>query len=92
MFNQGFVVAGSSLKLLNIGERGVVSKLSNVDDRSVQKLRTMGIRLGTSITVEQRFPRFLVKVGCDRVALSEDILRTIYVRVIGSEKGEIKQL
>ncbi len=85
MFNQSFVVSGSSLKLLQIGERGVVSRLGGVDDRLLQALRAMGITPGTSITVEQRFPRFLVKVGGDRWALSEDLIHAVYVRVIDNQ-------
>ncbi|MBE9182782.1 ferrous iron transport protein A [Oculatella sp. LEGE 06141] len=85
MFNQRGLGSGSLLKLLKIGERGVVSRLGRVDDRIVQKLRAMGITLGTSITVEQQFPRFLVKVGCDRFAMSEELVRAIYVHVASNE-------
>jgi ferrous iron transport protein A len=85
MFNQSFVISGSSLKLLKIGEQGIVSNWGRVDDRTVQKLRAMGITPGTSITLEQRSPRFMVKVRCNRFALSEEIIRAIYVRVVGSE-------
>jgi len=85
MFNQGFMVSGSSLKLLKIGERGIVSRFHKSDDRIAQKLKAMGITPGTSITLEQRFPRFLVKVGCNRLALSEEIIHAIYVRVDGNK-------
>ncbi|WP_416669597.1 ferrous iron transport protein A [Egbenema bharatensis] len=81
MFNQGFVVSGSSLKLLRLGERGVVSGLSHVNDRTVRQLKSMGITPGTSIVLEQRFPRFVVKVGRERFALSHDLIQSIYVRV-----------
>jgi ferrous iron transport protein A len=81
MFNQGFVVSGSSLKLLRLGERGVVCGLSQSNDRTVRQLKAMGITSGTSIVLEQRFPRFVIKVGGDRFALNHDLIQSIYVRV-----------
>lgn len=84
MLNQRYASSSFSLKRLQIGERGVVSELGRVGDRSIQKLRSLGIHLGTSITVEQRFPRFLVSVSGDRVALSEDLIPAIFVRVVGN--------
>jgi ferrous iron transport protein A len=80
MFDRGFTVAGSSLKLLKPGERGVVSRLNDADDGIRQKLRSLGIMSGTTITLEQRFPRFIVQVGQDRFALDEKTIAAIYVR------------
>jgi ferrous iron transport protein A len=85
MFNQGFVVSGSSLKLLKIGERGVVSGLGSVNDRTVRQLKTMGITPGTAITLEQRFPRFVVKIGGDRFALNQELIQAIYVRILDNQ-------
>lgn len=90
MFNQSFGVSSSSLKLLKIGEQGIVSNWGRVDDRTSQKLRAMGITPGTSVTVEQRFPRFLVNVGGNRIALNEELIHAIYVRVVGRETKHCK--
>ncbi|WAL58432.1 ferrous iron transport protein A [Thermocoleostomius sinensis] len=84
MFNREFSISGSSLKLLKLGERGVVSRLNNVNDRITQKLSAMGIFPGVSISLEQRFPRFIIKVGCDRFALSQDLIQAIYIRILDS--------
>jgi len=83
MLNQHYASSSFSLKRLQIGERGVVSELGRMGDRSIQKLRSLGIHLGTSITVEQRFPRFMVSIGSDRVVLSDDLIPAIFVRVVG---------
>ncbi len=81
MFSQGFTVSGSSLRLLKHGERGVVTRLKGGDDSVTQKLRAMGITPGTLIEVEQRFPRFVIKVGGNRMAIDNRIIESVYVRV-----------
>jgi ferrous iron transport protein A len=81
MFKQGFTVSGSSLKLLKPGERGVVSRLRGVDDRLSRKLKDMGIQVGTTITLERRFPRFVIKVGCNRFAIDNRVMNAVYLRL-----------
>lgn len=81
MFSQGFTVSGSSLKLLRPGERGIVARLSNTNDSVTRKLKAMGIRKGTTIVVEERFPRFVIRIGSNRHALSEQMINAVYVRV-----------
>ncbi|HEY9620337.1 MAG TPA: FeoA family protein [Crinalium sp.] len=81
MFNQSFTVSGSSLKLLRVGERGVVSGLRGADDTVARSLRAMGVVPGTTITLEQRSPRFVIKAGANRIALSENMIRAVYVRL-----------
>lgn len=81
MFKQGFTVTGSSLKLLQPGERGVVSRLQGIDDRLSRQLREMGIRVGTVITLEQRFPRFRINVGSQSFAINNLMMNAIYVRL-----------
>lgn len=86
MFTRGFTVSGSSLRLLEIGERGIVVGLKNADDTLTRKLTSMGLLPGTSITVEQRFPRFMVKIGNNQFALDDRMIRAIYVRLLGSHR------
>lgn len=81
MMSQGFTIAGSSLSLLKPGERGVVTRICGNDDLVTQKLRAMNVQIGTMITVEQRSPRFIVRIGADRVALSDPTRQAIYVRL-----------
>lgn len=78
----GFTIEGSSLKLLKPQEQGIVSRIdSSRGDFVAQKLRSMNITLGTRVTVEQRSPRFLLRVGADQVALSDPLQDAIYVRL-----------
>lgn len=80
MFSK-FPITGSSLALLNIGERGIVKFCNIKDEKNLKELISMGIKLGTSITVEQRFPCFVIRVGENRLTLQKEIARRIYVRI-----------
>ena len=84
MFQESFTVSGSSLKLLKLGERGIVTRLKGADDNVTQKLRQFGIAPGVSVILEQRFPRFMVKVGANRFALDDRTVAAIYVRTTGN--------
>lgn len=92
MFNQTFTVAGSSLRLLKPGERGVVTRLKATNDLTTQKLRAIGITPGIAITVEQRFPRFVVRIGRDRFTLSETVMNAVYVRVDSTRVSETRRM
>jgi ferrous iron transport protein A len=81
MFTQTFTVSGSSLKLLKPGERGIVSQLKGLNDHLSRNLREMGIRVGTSITLEKRFPRFVIKVGANCFAIDNRLMDAIYIRL-----------
>ncbi|HEY9603331.1 MAG TPA: FeoA family protein [Allocoleopsis sp.] len=81
MFTQSFSVAGSSLELLNTGERGIVTKFRSTDETIIEKLMAMGLTPGVTITLEQRFPSFVIKVGNARITLDRRIARAIYVRI-----------
>ena len=41
----------------------------------------MGVIPGNSITLEQRFPCFVIKVGENRLTLQKEIAQRIYVRI-----------
>ncbi|MBD1847173.1 ferrous iron transport protein A [Cyanobacteria bacterium FACHB-63] len=77
-----FTIEGSSLRLLRPNERGVVSRIdSSKGDLVAQKLRSMNITTGTTVTVEQQFPRFILRVGHDQVVLSDPLRDAIYIRL-----------
>jgi ferrous iron transport protein A len=82
MLTTGFSVQGSSLKLLRSGERGMITQINTLCDTTVQSLRKMGLIRGQTITLEQRFPRFIVRAGNNSYALNEIAIRAIYVRVV----------
>ena len=81
MFTKSFTVAGCSLELLNPGERGVVTKFKSQDETIINKLIAMGIIPGVFITLEQRFPSFVIKAGQTRLAIDKGLAREIYVRL-----------
>jgi ferrous iron transport protein A len=81
MLTKSFSIEGSSVKLLKPREKAVVSRICTSDERILQKLRSMNITLGTTVSVEQRFPRFILRVGADQVVLSDPLRDAIYVRL-----------
>lgn len=81
MLTQSFTVTGASLKLLKCGESGIVTRTKEADGETARKLRAIGIQPGTLITLEQRFPRFIIRVRGDRIALSDNTINAIFVRI-----------
>lgn len=82
MLTTGFSVQGTSLKLLRSDERGVISRVNTVCEKTAQKLRELGVVPGKPISLEQRSPRFIVRVGNDRHALNNTAINAIYVRIV----------
>jgi ferrous iron transport protein A len=72
---------GASLSGLKVGDRAIVQPTQKLDDRTRHKLSALGIRAGTLITLEQRSPRFMVRVGMHRVALDNSMIHALEVRV-----------
>lgn len=82
MFSQKFSVCSASLNLLKKGEKGIITRFRSSDETVLNKLTAMGITPGMKITLEQRFPSFVVKAGNTRLAFDEMIARSIFVRII----------
>lgn len=80
MFNS-FTVSGSSLQLLKVGERGVIARVRGTNPTVAEQLSRLGLSPGTSITLEQRFPRFVVRTRQGALALTQSMIQSIYVRV-----------
>ena len=76
-----FTVTGSSLSMLKPGEKGIVARIQTLKDSLQQEIRSLNINPGTTIIVEQRFPRFLVRIGTTQLVLTPEILNAIYVRL-----------
>jgi len=81
MLNQGFTVCLSSLELLEPHEKGVVTSFRNLNETTVQKVVAMGIKQGSIVSLQQRYPTFIVKVGNISIALDKEIVRAIGVRI-----------
>ncbi len=81
MLTQGFTVHYSPLDFLATKSQGVITAIRNKDEQVVKKLLAMGVHKGMHITLEQRFPSFVIRVGRTRIALDKDIASSIKVRV-----------
>ncbi len=81
MSTQGVTITGSTLSLLKAGEKGVVSRIANIDQTIAQNLQTMGILPGVSITLEQRSPNYLIRVGDAQFTVAKDTAKAVYVRL-----------
>ncbi|NJO79776.1 MAG: ferrous iron transport protein A [Cyanobacteria bacterium RM1_2_2] len=77
-----FSSQSTSLKLLRFGQRGIITGINTLQDTTVQKLRRMGLTCGQMITLEQRFPRFIIRAGNTSHALDDIAINAIYVRVV----------
>ncbi|MEO0349602.1 MAG: FeoA family protein [Cyanobacteria bacterium P01_A01_bin.15] len=75
-----FTVSGASLRLLKVGERGVIARVKGANPTIVEQIRRLGLAPGTSITLEQRSPRFVVRTRTGPLALSQGMIQSIYVR------------
>lgn len=80
----GFTLSGTSLKLLKVGERGVIARFTESDPTLLQKLSSIGLSPGTPITLEQRFPRFVVRTRNQQLTLDHAMIQAIYVRTRAS--------
>ncbi len=83
MFNP-FDVTGSSLILLREGEQGIVTFCKNQDEIIFKKLVSMEVMLGTIITLEERLPSFVIKIGNTRWQIDKEVTCAIYVRIVNS--------
>ena len=81
MLNQGFSVYYSPLDYLGTKTQGVITAIKNKDEKIVKKLLAMGVHKGMQITLEQRFPSFVIRVGRTRIAIDKKIASSISVRV-----------
>jgi ferrous iron transport protein A len=77
-----FSVTGCSLELLRTGERGIVTFCKSQDESILNRLIAIGITPGNTITLEQNFPLFIIKIENTFLALDREIIQAIYVRII----------
>ena len=62
------------------GKLGTVACLKTDNDAIVHKLMAMGVMPGSSVTLEQTFPSYIVKVGRTRTAMDWETAETIYIQ------------
>ncbi len=83
MLTTEFSVQGTSLKSLRSHEHGVISRIHTVCKSTAQKLRVLGVVPGKPISLEQRSPRLIIRVGNHCHVLNDTEINAIYVRVVG---------
>lgn len=65
---------------LRVGERGRVAYIGTRDRSRLERLATLGILPGTNLTLEQRYPSYVVRLDETWFALDDDIVAEVYVR------------
>ena len=80
MFTPTFTLESSALNLMKEKEKGIITQFRKSDENLLKKLIAIGIMPGLSITLEQKFPAYVVKVDGTRIALDRSIAKAIYVR------------
>jgi DtxR family Mn-dependent transcriptional regulator len=69
-----------ALTELRPGEPGEIAYLAASDVRKMQKLMSMGVLPGTSVTLLRTYPSYIFKVGHSEFAVDEELAREIFVR------------
>jgi DtxR family Mn-dependent transcriptional regulator len=69
-----------ALTELKPGEPGEIAYLAATDVRKMQKLMTMGVLPGTSVTLLRTYPSYIFKVGHSEFAVDEELASEIFVR------------
>jgi DtxR family Mn-dependent transcriptional regulator len=65
---------------LKQGETAEIAYLAASDDKKMQKLMSMGVLPGTQMTLKQKFPSYIFKVGHSQFAVDDLLAREIHVR------------
>lgn len=86
----GFTVSGAALPMLNVGERGIITRFTQANTSTIDQLQALGLNRGTGITLEQRHPKFIVKTEQGRLALTPQMARAIYVRLHSDSWAQVQ--
>ncbi len=71
----------SSIADVDKGEKGKIAYLHTKDNRKLQKLMAMNLLPGVSVEMIQRFPSYVLKIGHSQIALDEEMVKDIFVRL-----------
>ncbi|MEA3361838.1 MAG: metal-dependent transcriptional regulator [Thermodesulfobacteriota bacterium] len=69
-----------ALTELRSGESGEIAYLAASDDKKMQKLMSMGVLPGSQVTLKQKFPSYIFKVGNSQFAVDDTLAREIHIR------------
>jgi DtxR family Mn-dependent transcriptional regulator len=70
------------LSTLQSGQSGKVVTIQSSHDSRVERLHVMGLTHGASITLEQKRPAFVLRVGFTELSLEREVADEILVEVI----------
>ena len=70
-----------SLAKLKVKDKGHIDYLQAKDTSQMHKLMSIGAIPGTPITLLQRFPSYVFKIGHSQFAIDKELASAIYVRL-----------
>jgi DtxR family Mn-dependent transcriptional regulator len=73
--------AVSLLKDLEVKDRGTIAYLAINDLERLNKLMAMGALPGISVTMMQKFPSYVFKIGQSQFAIDKEMAEGIYIRL-----------
>jgi DtxR family Mn-dependent transcriptional regulator len=65
---------------LKPGEAGEIAYLAASDDKKMHKLMSMGVLPGSQLSLAQKFPSYIFKVGHSQFAVDDTLAREIFIR------------
>ncbi|MCG0276683.1 MAG: ferrous iron transport protein A [Thermosediminibacteraceae bacterium] len=68
-----------NLTQLKIGEEASIARIDTTDGKILKKLMALGVLPGMRVSLLQKFPSYVIKVGNTRIAADETIARSIIV-------------
>ncbi len=68
-----------ALSTLKTGNSGKVTSLQTKDEAIIRRLMIMGVVPGISVTLEQKFPSYIIKLGRSRATLDHETATLIYL-------------
>ncbi len=73
----------AALSEMEEGERGAIAYLHTKERDRLERLLALGVLPGQPVTLLQRFPSFVFRVGETQIAVDSDLAAHIYVRLGG---------
>ncbi|MGB5592468.1 MAG: FeoA family protein [Crocosphaera sp.] len=68
-----------ALSTVKTGTSAKVTCLQTTDEAIIRRLMIMGVVPGISLTLEQRFPSYIIKLGRSRASLDHETAHIIYL-------------
>lgn len=66
---------------LSVKDKGQIAYLQTKDASQMQKLISIGVLPGISITLQQKFPSYVFQLGQSQFAIDKELASAIYVRL-----------